>query len=116
MRDIKFRIKNLEGWIYFWIYDLIIDDVCRYNVLESNKDTIWQYTWTKDINWNEIYNWDIVSLYHDKDWDVKWVVEFSDIWARIHYWSFFYPLDYYCKSKQCKIIWNIYENPELINN
>lgn len=70
-----------------------------------------QYTWLKDKNWKEIYEGDIV-----KDWwneNRKWVVDFYEEW-----WYFDLNIWYIesqdCQARDCEIIGNKFENPELL--
>ena len=71
----------------------------------SDNYELMQYTWLKDKNWKEIYEGDIVEKTLE-DWIPNLTEEI--IWKN---WGF-YPLTLY--ALECEIIWNIYENPELL--
>jgi len=64
-----------------------------------------QYTWLKDKKWVEIYEGDIIEQTLN-DWIKNKRIEV--IWRD---WGFF-PLTLY--ALECTIIWNIYQNPELL--
>lgn len=95
------------------------------NVLASivNEFSHWellQRTWLKDKNDKPIYEWDIMQYYlewNKKWWDVKYID-----WA---FYVTFYTsqctrrtqiLSAFLRDKKTSIvIWNIYQNPELLN-
>ena len=91
----------------------------------SEADII-QYTWLKDKNGKEIYEGDIIRWQMDKDY-LSCINEINVVkWDNKLTW--YYPLncfstnwvndndDTYYDVKNCEIIWNIYENPNLLNN
>lgn len=83
------------------------------------RDTLikMQYTWLKDKNWKEIYEADIISFKRKSK--VSALVQFKDDWFKVSVnvsqcttrttW-----LKYLTSEYQCEVIWNIYENPELL--
>lgn len=120
MREIKFRAWDWEKMSrIFTIQDIWYEwfpSMC-YNFPEERdyiKESIvfMQYTWLKDKHWKEIYEWDIVDFW----WANKQIV--FDRWC-------FYMKDtepsmvpYILDIKyheETEIIWNIYQNPELLN-
>ena len=123
MRELKFRVWNTKYNVmsyscWEWKYDT--DTIWQIFDCFDEK-YIMQYTWLSDRVWREIYEWDIIK-YDDersKPWEIKY-----------YYWSYFI-----CKKGGSKfpmydvsahtilvpnymdrytVIWNIYENPELI--
>jgi hypothetical protein len=109
MREIKFRV---------WIEELNNKSWMNYCELKSFNDINWsknimQYTWLKDKNWKEIYEWDIMKSCY---WDLTTII-FND-----ENWRFEWNKSFWCSHKDMKdllrygweIIWNIYENPELL--
>ena len=91
-------------------------------VVDSDDNVIWHLwidcdimpsTWLVDKNWKEIYKWDILQSTRPaamkykviRDDELAWFLfedEFEDCFHPNKVWELI-------------IIWNIYENPELIN-
>lgn len=92
------------------------------DIFNLNEVELMQYTWCKDKNWKEIYEGDIVE-YLDASWfsqdDVwinRWIVEFD-----LREWIIFTNRDSVEMEdidfeSEVEVIWNIYENPDLIAN
>ena len=118
MREKKFRVfdKISKKMIYFDINDpanlwFLIN-------FDYEAEEVMQYTWLKDKNGKECYEWDII-----KKWNYIGVIEYCNIdvkylivwkWKTANktmwadwLWST-YPTPYF------DIIWNKYENAELI--
>lgn len=79
---------------------------------ETESYEVMQFTWLLDKNGKKIYEGDI---YNQWDKNILYVVEWIDtwlkgrqIWNKSYAWiSHFQPA--------IEIIWNIYENPELLS-
>lgn len=88
-----------------------------YMYFSEEENDYWilrQYTGLKDKNWVEIYDWDIII---DNNESHSWynkpqVVEITPYWPRTNLTDSMWDWAW----KWYEVIWNIYENPELINN
>lgn len=136
-REIKFRIWDKQqrkfhtgaDWgislngsciIGFSSHDSWNDDR-GYKITLSNQDNliVQQYTGLKDSKGNEIYEGDILERiqspgeprnYYQVIWhDYMWIA----VCTRKNY---SHCLDQFNEVKQCKIVGNIFDNPELIKN
>jgi hypothetical protein len=131
MREFKFRF-----WFDSWFYGKHMNyrsseenkhDINIETYLSHNENTM-QYTWIKDRNWKEIYEWDIL------EW-LCWVLfeVYYEFWDKYMSWIWFdlRVIKEHDKEpcidtsdmktartirQRCKIIWNIYENPELLSS
>jgi len=126
MREIKFRAWLKEEKRF---YDLDITDSSCVWVLNVNYDYILnQYIWLKDKNGTPIYEGDILS-HRDTD-KGEWYIIIDWIWKDMYphhccdYNDFIYTV-LYSEShswlggqtkEDIEVIWNIYENKELLNN
>ena len=69
----------------------------------SNEDFEWmQCTWLKDSKWNLIYEWDVVYLAWQ--WNTLMGFPFIDLYESSFEWGVW------------EIIWNVRENPRLLDN
>ena len=96
-REIKFRAwdKNIN-----WNYQMF------YGVTDISWDyKLMQYTWLKDKNWKEIYEGDIVNTSKE-----GYVTIYYEDW---NYYAGVYQIAYLLWNN-IEVIWNIYENSELI--
>lgn len=119
MREIKFRAYFQNEMCK--INDILFDykwNICNISLLTETwweittlkKIKLMQYTGLKDKNGKEIYEDDIVE-YFDYLLGIEnsWVIRYEEC-------SFCIVNDVkFAISKDCKVIWNIYENPDLLN-
>ena len=113
MREYKFRGKTPNGaWAYgsFWnhpVYPDIIEDYSTHRLVDS--DTVGQFTGLKDSEGREIYEGDIVRT---DDWStpsyIRWDVATASF--VVDRWSV-----NLAHVSQIKVIGNVYDNPELLN-
>lgn len=122
MREIKFRFwDNLKKSWRFWIWEnlktMMCFDAVSYEMEDSKRFEINQYTGLKDKNWVEIYENDIVDWKQSEPSNYE--IQFIEWWfcltrPELEWYttdiSSVYP-SYWC---QIEVIWNIYENPELL--
>ena len=119
MREIKFKFLMEDGEVTESYYLKELIDLDSYISVESEysskiKQEL-QYTGLKDKNGIEIYEGDIIEYDFNK---FNYRIEFlnAEFIARRFYENIenLYPgeFDY---GKECKVIGNIYENPELLN-
>ena len=125
MREIKFRAWDeeenkmyewgdlLDLWMCFWeIQDMVFWQV-TYKLM--------QLTWVLDKNWKKIYEWDVLIITLNADgWSApkNWKIITGVEWDRLCYmcWEEKSLYNYSTMSGvTIEIIWNIYENPELLN-
>lgn len=136
-REIKFRARNNKCWIYC---DAIINGWAILNenggMAKINPETVGQYTGLHDKNGKEIYEGDIVEFEDtgEEGYEYKEGFDFNNI-AQVVYKDGIYTLanfgesdnSYYAtdgtdeeileevlRNGNCKVIGNIYDNPELL--
>lgn len=115
MREIKFRGKHLDKWLYGSLHmnesgQPAIATPSAFHFRCVDPDTVGQYTGLKDSEGREIYEGDIVQL---DGWDKPTVVIWDDrsgmyivdrdlIFSHVHKFS--------------KVIGNVHENPSLLES
>ena len=102
MREIKFRAWDWGDMSFFDLWDNF------YNNPWADK-IFMQYTGLIDKNGKKIYEGDIVK----GGWNYIWEVIYDEDFLQFRFKND-RELDYYGLNK-LEIIWNIYENPDLLN-
>lgn len=130
MREIKFRWRNSKHkkriygdlfrshWERFITQDWIVDNpLAEPEDWRVEPETVGQSTWLEDKNGNEIYEGDIIkysgnSRYWTVYWnEVVWQFRFKCYgFVSKSYWDYAFH-----SALEYRIVGNIYENPELIN-
>lgn len=128
---------DFENWVYiFWRHDY--ESWWAYSTSKfslgtekqvfegSNKHCILsQYTWLKCKNWKKIYEWDIIWCYqliwdfawwYEPIWKIKRDDDFCGFVLDNVNWGFSDFIDLISDRNYLgfEVIWNIYENPDLI--
>lgn len=117
-REIKFQLIDPITNIVHWYERLEVEVGKRRNRwINESKDSYWnwvysreyirrQYTWLKDKNWVEVYEFDIIQR-------ENWLLDM------VEYWNNWFYLNDIFKTRfewdEVEVIWNIYQNPELLN-
>ena len=126
MRKIKFRGWDIKKnkWFYWDLSTsygntniLSINDWTDWEFHQVNIRSVCQYTWIKDRNWNPIYEWDIL-LVKDLEWEYNtkvfwrhWIFKTESLDKdKMHMWML-----WYIRTKEIYVIWNIYENKNLLD-
>ena len=123
MREIKFRGRNGEKWLFG---NLDIDYKTKQAAISDDRwwrhpvrfETVGQYTGAKDINGKEIYEGDIVKFCDDRAHELVGVIKWCALARR---WG----VDISASVRDCvyhpfdaryafEIIGNVYDNPELL--
>jgi len=108
MREIKFNAFNEAIWEM--LYNVWFDNTC---INWDNWIIFLEYTWLKDKNWKKIFEWDII-FWWDSNYKIifnneYWCFEAVDkLWTRCNLSQFV------CNPTKNEIIWNIFQNPNLL--
>ncbi len=133
MREIKFRGKLVTTgeWVYWYPYwtdgkvKLHIETCAnkiKINGMDIDQNTIGQYVVLKDRQGNEIYEGDILEVEgwnsRDNNWKKVFEVVFSDAMFCLkkdnEEYSFFGQREGDVQLKKSKVVGNIYDSPELL--
>ena len=129
MREIKFRAwydwkMFEEALMWAWL----VPQVCNSNMdwvnlcIAEEEYSVMQYTWLKDKNWKEIYEGDVVEYPQNFDNSAFWLmcpkssgeIKYIDEYAQFNISWYFWGEDFYKNTQMIEVIWNVYENPELL--
>lgn len=120
-REIKFREWENNKMNYNPVF---YDCYSEFQINEDIKDhIIMQYTWLKDKNWIESFFWDFVKFKQKilfwfqnriEKWpEIIWIIKHNNLWHS----CIIVKDKEFCIDNvfEWEIIWNIYENPELLD-
>lgn len=124
MREILFRAKGLykDCWYYgnyvehkkaMQSYIIDLDEEVMSTDHFVDKNTLGQYTGLTDKNGTKIFEGDIITAKHNiEQYNVYWKdyrFYIEDVWGNL-----IKPTQEAINHFECKVIGNIYDNPELI--
>lgn len=125
-RIIKFRAWNKDANIICNDLSTWDNNINLSDYFNEDSFVFMQYTWLKDKNWKEIFEGDII-----RDWEgelivIDWKHYDTDSYPIINcdFNMFIYIVEYseshswlWSRTQEdIEIIWNIYENKDLLNN
>ena len=142
--EIKFRWLSIHWGFVYWYYaytskfsnrndyfkNVIITKDWDFKEIEEWTQAL--FTWLFDREWKGIYIWDMIQ-HQQYLYQVVWnfceiwfkqvkttITDFSnytDWWECLKkdYWKYFKMSDLF-NFDSCEIIWNIYQNKDLLNN
>lgn len=121
-RTIKFRGFYEQHWMVYWDLLFINDESdsgsssLNTTIKEVQKGCeLMQFTGLLDKNGKEIYESDIVKFSDTWYWIVNGEIKFDRCWFCIFYKAELSDIFLSLSSYEVEVIWNLYENPELLN-
>lgn len=126
MREIKFRAWNISQKRFIPISSICFDggeakvitngsEPHRYPLeCPADENILMQATGLRDKNGVEIYEGDILKTATDKPMVVGWSERFASFVIHREGWAFQHWFGEACDPKDCEIIGNIHQNPELL--
>lgn len=137
MREILFRAKRIDNgeWAEGYLFDdgmaevehyfvgrIVVEpykgtacddwDITGIDFCEVNPETLCQYTGLKDKNGNRIWENDIVRI--GANTLVRWSEKYAG-WCLIQrYWIHEHFFGEAFEAKECEVVGNIFDNPELM--
>lgn len=108
-REIKFRGKHLNKWVYGYLLKNIDDNKYYISVsldqfYQVKEETIGQYTGLKDKNGKDVYEGDLLKSYYEKPGIIKWNDEIGAFQIKG------IPSQTMKRCHEMEVIGNIYEN------
>lgn len=93
-----------------------------WEIINDERCTPMQFTWLLDKNWKEIYEGDLLDFTFFYYWESevelqkKWEVRFGQGAFYFSEWENVFPfIDLNFDTEDIEVIWNIYENPDLLS-
>lgn len=122
MREIKFRAWDWKKMLPSYDFLSICLNLFSWTWIDWREITFLQYTWLKDKNWKEIYEGDVVEYPQNFDNSAFWLmcpkssgeIKYIDEYAQFNISWYFWGEDFYKNTQMIEVIWNVYENPELL--
>ena len=121
MREIKFRGKHLDKWLYGSLHmnesgQPAIATPSSFHFRCVDPDTVGQYTGLKDADGREIYEGDVVRYENCICLVVYNSTRFASFALRKDGWAFDHYFGEAFEASECQVIGNVHDNPSLLNS